>query len=406
MRILFLTQILPYPPDAGPRVKTWNVLRYLVQRGHAVTLVSYMRQEEECFREAVEREGIELFGVPLRRSRLKDGLYWLYSCLIGLPFLVTRDNLPEMRVLVEKLLRENSFQAIHADQFTMTQFVPINNPAHKYLTVFDAHNATYSIMERMQKTAAWFFRPILGLEAAKIKRYEAALVRNFDYTLTVTPQDRQLFVNACRPGDIAQFSQQRIQVIPIAVDTQAIKPVSRDTRSHNIIALGTLHYPPNADGIRWFMQEVFPLVRSKIADASLTVIGKNPPQDFLKLQDLSNGAILVTGYVPDLEPLLRQAAMMVVPVRAGSGMRVRILEAFGRGIPVVTTPVGLEGIAARPGEEVMVEESADGFADAVVHLLKDTQLQSRLANQGRCLVEQIYDWRVVLKKLDGIYGTA
>ena len=112
----------------------------------------------------------------------------------------------------------------------------------------------------------------------------------------------------------------------------------------------------------------------------------------------------VTGYVPDLTPLFEQSALMVVPVRVGGGMRVRILEAFARAMPVVTTTIGLEGIAARPGIEVLVEDEAEAFAQAVVKLLKDAALQEQLAENGRKLAKTQYDWQAVLGKLEQIYG--
>jgi glycosyltransferase involved in cell wall biosynthesis len=189
------------------------------------------------------------------------------------------------------------------------------------------------------------------------------------------------------------------------VDTASLQPVKRFEGSLNILTLGTLLYPPNADGIRWFAREVFPIIRNELPGASLTIIGKNPPQDFIQLSHQSSGAIEVTGYVPDLVPYLEKAGVMVIPVRAGGGMRVRILEAFSRGIPVVTTTVGLEGIDARVGEDVLVEDTAAGFASATIRLLQNPALQGKIANNGRRLAETCYDGQVVLKRLDTIYGT-
>jgi glycosyltransferase involved in cell wall biosynthesis len=167
--------------------------------------------------------------------------------------------------------------------------------------------------------------------------------------------------------------------------------------------MGTLYYPPNADGIRWFVGEVFPLIRSKITGATLTIIGKNPPKDFLKLaEDKSNG-ILVTGFVPELDPYFAESALAVIPVRAGGGMRVRILEAFARAIPVVTTTVGLEGIDAQPETDVLVADSPGDFAEAVIRLFSDETLQAQLSTNGRRLVETKYDWQVTLKDMDEVY---
>jgi glycosyltransferase involved in cell wall biosynthesis len=146
------------------------------------------------------------------------------------------------------------------------------------------------------------------------------------------------------------------------------------------------------------------LIREQVPDVTLTVIGKNPPADFSSAAARSGGSIRVTGYIPDLTPYMEQAALMVIPVRAGGGMRVRILEAFARGIPVVTTTLGLEGIDAKPEQDVIVADTANTFSSAVIRLIGDQALQSQLARNGRRLAEAVYDRRIALQKLDLIYG--
>jgi glycosyltransferase involved in cell wall biosynthesis len=186
------------------------------------------------------------------------------------------------------------------------------------------------------------------------------------------------------------------------VDTVRLAPVQRRPDSRNILTLGTLHYLPNADGIRWFASEVFPLITRQVPGVSLTILGKNPPADFLQMAAENPGVITVTGYVPELKLYMEQAALMVIPVRAGSGMRVRILEALALAMPLVTTTVGLEGIDAQPGEEVLVADTAEDFAAQVIRLMGDEDLQVKLAENGRRLAERFYDWRVVLTKLDQV----
>jgi glycosyltransferase involved in cell wall biosynthesis len=424
MNILFLTQIIPYPPDAGPKVKTWHVLRYLNGLGHRVFLAAFMRPEEEPFVPALREVCAEVHTVPIRRSRLDDIGFWLRSHLTGRPFLIERDDLAAMRGLVARLLARESIDLIHADQLTMTQFAfspgaPIHpqgglaKPGETNIRgqavvgprrIFDAHNAVWTIVERMRQNAPAPLRPVAALEARRIKRYEGMIIHTFDHTLAVTEPDRQsLFKAAAAYSADRAVPGTQITVVPIAVDTAAQAPVSRRPGSLNIFTLGTLHYPPNADGIRWFLQEVFPLVQAQVPGSSLTIVGKNPPQDFLNAASLHPESVQVTGYVPDLEPYIEQAAMMVVPVRAGGGMRVRILEGFARGIPVVTTTVGLEGIDAQVGEEVLVADTPAEFAREVIRLFHDQGLQDRLSSNGRRLAEACYDWQVVLKQMDGIY---
>ena len=417
MVILFISQVLPFPPDAGPKVKTWNVLRYLAERGHRVILASFLRPNEEMHLAALTQICEQVHVVPICRSRVADLGYWLRSQMNGKPFLVQRDHRKDMQLLVRRLLHTEYIDAIHADQLPMAQYALNNFPAGKRtnarpLLVFDAHNAVWMIVRRMAETAPVPLRPILRLEANRLLRYEGKIVRTFDHTITVSESDREAMLEALHvhdqlgnPQDLSAMNRRRpqISVVPIAVDSSAKRKDWPSQGSSNILAIGTLHYPPNADGVRWFATEVLPLVRRDIPDATLTIVGKNPPRDFRRMERHAAGSIRVTGYVDDLDPYLETAALMVVPVRAGGGMRVRILEGLARGIPMVTTTVGLEGIEATPRIEILVADEAEGFAKSVVHLIRDEQLRNSLARRGQALVKQKYARRTALEPLEVVY---
>jgi glycosyltransferase involved in cell wall biosynthesis len=408
MHILFLTQILPYPPDSGPKVKTWHVLKYLSQSGHKITLASFIRPEEEPYVETVREICSQVHVVPIKRSRLADIGYLLRSQFSGRPFLIERDDIHEMRSLVNGIVEAESVDVIHADQLTMTQFaLPFaHRPDGKPALVFDAHNAVWTIVKRMNETLPFYYKIPLFFEAKRIKEYEAMIVAEFNSTLAVAEPDRKALIEAVTEYHPKLAAEDLpISVIPIAVDTQKIQPVPRQTDFLNILTMGTLYYPPNADGIRWFIQDVFPLVQEALPDVKLTVVGKNPPKDFLRFSEESNGRIAITGYVPELDPYFAASTIMVIPVRAGGGMRVRILEAFARAMPVVTTTVGLEGIEAEPGLDVLVADTPDEFSRSVIDLLGNKDLQTRLAMNGRRLAEGKYDWQVVLSHLENVYKT-
>ncbi len=406
-KILFLTQIVPFPPDAGPKVKTYHVIRALAGQGHSVTLVSFVRPEEVRHIPALQEICEAVHTVPIRRSRIADVGYMIKSYLTNRPFLIERDDLRPMQEIVNRLVQEDDFQFIHADQLTMVQFALRGAsafPDKKPKVIFDAHNAVWTIVERMKDNTRFFLKPVLAVEARRVKQYEGELLRTVDHVLAVTDIDRNLLEEALhfsKPNGDGRVSP--ITVIPIAVDTQKLQPVNRKVSSKNIVTLGTLHYPPNADGIRWFFNEVFPLVQKRVPDATLTVIGKNPPQDFLELAERNPGVIKVTGYVDDLVPYLEESALMVVPVRAGGGMRVRILEAFAYAMPVVTTTVGLEGIHGTPDHDVIVADAPADFANRTAELLEDAFLQEKLAANGRGLAITKYDWQAVLSAMRPIY---
>ncbi len=257
----------------------------------------------------------------------------------------------------------------------------------------------------MRENAPWFLKPVYQIEEKRIKQYEGMLVEQFDHTMVVIDPDRDALLEGVGEAKRAPLAA-KISSIPIAIDAQKLQPIQRQPNSRNIMTLGSLNYPPNLDGIRWFMEEIFPLVQQKAPDVTLTVIGKNPPASFMQMARESNGAIDVTGYVESLTPYMEAAALMVVPVRAGSGMRVRLLEAFACAMPTVTTTIGLEGIAAEADKEILIADDPQSFADAVLRLLQDADLRNHLAENGRLLAEAKYDWRAVLRKMDAVFALA
>jgi glycosyltransferase involved in cell wall biosynthesis len=165
-----------------------------------------------------------------------------------------------------------------------------------------------------------------------------------------------------------------------------------------------MFWPPNIDGIRWFIDEVYPLIREKRPEIVFDVIGARPPQDLVDLNQKGIG-VNVTGYVEDPNPYLEQAGVMVVPVRAGGGMRVKILNALAQRLPIVSTTIGSEGIAVESGRHLLIADTPQNFAQATLRLLNDPDLANALGRNGRQLVQEVYDYRAACAPLDAIYSS-
>ena len=257
----------------------------MAERGHDVTLASFVREDEEEYVPVMRRLCTAVHPIPMNRSRVADLSYWLRSHLSGRPFLIERDDLKPMRQLVQHLLATEQFDVVHADQLTMTQFAldakQFSGGKRPYI-IFDAHNATWTIWERMAENAASLLKPIYKIEETRIKKYEAMLVDQFDHTMVVIDPDREALLEGISKSkwDVLKA---RMSSIPIAIDAEKLQPTKRKPGSCNIMTLGSLNYPPNADGIRWFLEAVFPLIREQLPEVTLTVIGKNPPADFLEI---------------------------------------------------------------------------------------------------------------------------
>ena len=407
--ILLLTQVLPYPLTGGAKIRAYYMLRHLARR-YDVTLVSFVRDDDPPGAAAhLAQYASAVHMVPMERSRLRDGLAFGESLLTARPASIVRDRVPAMQALLRRLARETPFAVVHADQTAMAQYAlyarDAQAPGRRPCTLLDQHNAMYLLVQRQASYESGLQRLIWQREARLLRRYETGLMRQFDHVLTVTDEDRQALLDLFEPAERDRL-RARFTALPICVDPADKEPVVHQDQGPQILHLGTMFWPPNVEGVLWFAQEVLPLVLQEVPDARFTVAGKNPPPTVQALaQDGSPvaGHVEVTGFVPDAQPLLAACRAFVVPVRAGGGMRVKIVDGWQWGLPIVSTTIGAEGIDTRQGENILLADEPQAFAGAVVRLLLDEQLNRSLRRAGRRWVEEKYDWRRVYGKVDEIY---
>lgn len=396
MRVLLLTQVLPYPPDSGPKVKTYYVLKYLAHQ-HDVTLVSFVRDSDKPEHIGhLESLCERVITVPISRSPLHDLRFLGQSLLTGQPWMMLRDERAEMRQALEKLAATTHFDVVHADQLNMGQYAL---PFKSSRRVLDLHNALWVLYKRLSETLPLTkpMKYILSRDWRLLKGYEGELCRSFEAVTAVTEEDRRWLVEAGADEDMP--------VIPIAIDTDEQAQIRRTPSGPHIVHIGTMYWPPNIDGITWFLDEIYPLIKAQVPEVRCTLIGARPPASLVERAQ-RDPSLTVTGYVEDPLPYLADSSMMVVPLRAGGGMRVKILNALSQGIPMVSTTVGCEGIAVKDGEGILIADEPQSFADASARLLKDATLNARITQNGRRTAEQLYDYRQACKPLDDIYAPA
>lgn len=393
MKILLLTQVLPYPPDSGPKVKTWHVLRYLAER-HAVTVASFVRGDQSADARALGRHCREVHTVELRRGWANEAAALARSVRTGLPWLMLRDAQAPMRELVERLAIDTQFDVVHADQLNMCQYA-LGVAGTRRL--FDAHNALWLLHARLAPLLPHGpLRWLLARESRLLRDYEGRMCARFDAVTAVTAEDR-------RALEEVSDGRADVRVVPIAVDTRALAVLPRGVPNGRVTFVGTMDWPPNADGVAWFARRAWPQVRARRPDATFEVLGARPPHGVRAL-DRAGSGIHVAGYVDDLGARLAGTGVFVAPLRAGGGMRVKILDALARGLPVVSTRVGCEGLAVTHERDILVADTAAELAAAVLRVLDDPALAERLAVNGRALAERVYDYREACRPLEEVYA--
>jgi glycosyltransferase involved in cell wall biosynthesis len=396
MRVLFLSQVLPYPLDAGPKMRSYFVLRHLAQN-HEVTLLTFVRATDTPEAVAHLAEFCHaVHTVPMQRNRLRDTKFLVQSLFTGQPFLILRDHVPAMAAKIREMVRSEQFEMIHADQLWMAPYALIaQKVSPQARLVLDQHNAVYLIPRRLAEADS---NPIkqrfLAREARRLMLFEPEICRHFDHVVWVTGEDRQAVNSLPAPSSNGYRPS---TVIPICVNPTQIQPFERPQKSYRITFLGGLHWPPNAQGVLWFAKHVFPQVRAQIPEARLIIIGKNPPAG------LTGEGIEVTGYVADPLPYLAEAGVFIVPLHAGGGMRVKILDAWSWGLPVVSTTVGAEGIKVHHEHNILQADTSEAFANAVVRIFSEPLLAQKLGQNGRKTVLEQYDWQAIYPAWDKVY---
>ena len=396
MRILFLSQVLPYPLDAGPKMRSYYVIRHLSQH-HEVTLLTFVRDTDRPeYIDHMAEFCHAVHTVPIHRSRLGDVKFLGQSIWTGDPFLILRDHVPAMMDTLHQVITSEQFDIIHADQLWMAQYaLAAKKLSPKAKLILDQHNAVHLIPRRMAGDEDHFLkRFFLSGEAHRLANYERDICRRFNQVVWVTAEDHQAVAALSKPDSNGQGGA---PVIPICADPTTIEPIVPAPKRHRITFLGGLHWPPNAQGVVWFAKEVFPQVLAAVPEATLTVVGKNPPAG------IEGKGVEVTGYVTDPKPLLAETSVFIVPLHAGGGMRVKIIDAWSWGLPIVSTTIGAEGIETRPGENILLADEPQAFARAVIQVLHDENLAHTLTQNGRKTVIEKYNWRTIYPAWDEIY---
>lgn len=385
MRILFVTSRLPYPSTRGDQVRSYHFLRGLSRR-HEVTVVTSAHGK-------FEPEGLELTRKWCTRVEVVPVPSWhdLFQLAAApftqLPLQALYFCPPRMRDRVRTMIRTDSFDLVHVQYLRMAPAAESVPDIPKVLDLIDAQSL---IMARRASQERGPMAGIAGLEAGRVQRYEQTLTRRYDRLIVSSSLDKQAI------GDY-----QNVHVVRNGVDPDRFPFVQDGREPHTIVFSGRMGYFPNVDAAVFLATQIFPLVRRQVPDARLLLVGADPPSGVRRLDQLPG--VTVTGFVPRIQEYLARATVAVAPMRAGSGIQNKVLEAMASGVPVVATTTGLAGMEAETGIHLLVSDEPRGFAEAVIRFLKDTRLARDLARNARALVQERYSWERCADELQRVY---
>lgn len=404
MRILYLTPQLPYPPHQGTQIRNYHLLRTAAS-AHQVELISFVRSGEGLHRAAPLQElcgQIWVLPAPPARSQAARVGTLLTSTEPDLAFRLQSEGFAD---ILRAVANGNRYDIVQIAGLEMARYLPVvRAAAPRARLVFDAHNAEFRLQGRAavvdgRNLASWPKALYSLAQYLKLRRYEAWACRSADTVLAVSETDAA----ALRELD----SSARVSVVPNGVESgyyQGETPPERDP--NGLLFTGTMDYRPNVDAMEWFASDVLPAITAKRPETALQIVGRAPAPAVQQLASLRQN-VTVTGAVEDVRPYFSRNSVFIAPIRIAGGARLKILEALASGIPVVSTRVGAEGIDLVEGKEVLLADSPEEFAGAVLRLLEDEELRKQMASLGRQAAQERFDWtRVAPRLLEAYQGIA
>jgi polysaccharide biosynthesis protein PslH len=394
LRILLL---LPFPPrlDAvhgGGRAMAQLLVR-LAQR-HDLALL-YLRAaddpplDETLSVRCVRAEEVRSLGRTSGLARLRKWGWILRTTLGGQPKWVGHCNYESFRNSLRRLLSEWRPDVVQAEYHVMGQYFDIVDLAVP--CILNQHEPGTSAARDRWRVSRGPSRLAARVELALWDRYERSIIRRSDAVVVFTEKDR---------GDLPGPPGYRIERIPIGTDLpdEPADPAEADDRT--LLFVGNYIHPPNVDAAVHLAREILPKVREHLPDARLLLVGNGPPPAVEKLAD-SN--VQVTGHVPDVTPYLETAAVVLVPLRLGGGMRVKVMEALGAGKPVVASSLAVAGMPLVDGKHALIRDDADSFAAATVECLRSREYRLRLGAGARQWAQENLGWEASVESFESLY---
>ncbi|HEY53823.1 MAG TPA: glycosyltransferase [Caldilineae bacterium] len=394
--LLFLLSTSPLPIASGGQLRMYHVLRALARRDHVITVLSFWREEGERrgLTQLAGELGIDVVTVPFTRLsrsiRTPSGfLQMLVTQVQGRPGDIAIWSQPAMFQALEQALASASIDLIQVEWPYLAPYALAHPHIPRVLVTYDIFSVALS--RRAALAANPFSHFWLRRQASVWKRYEASLYGQFAAIGAMSAVDAEIIRHRNAAANPV--------ILPNGVDTTALTPGEIRPLVRNLLFVGSPTHAPNLDAACWLLTAIWPELHRRHPELELTLVNLEHPQ----VRACLKPGVELLGRVPDLKPIYRQADIAVAPLRAGSGTRLKILEAFALGVPVVSTTIGWEGLTVTPGKHLLSADDAQDFVEAIEHLIGYPHERERLVRQARALVVEHYDWSHIAQLHETMY---
>lgn len=389
MKILFLSQRIPFPPNKGDKLRSFNEIKFLSRKHHIDLVCLTDNQHEIKYTQDLKDFCHSVDVVPLspKRSKIQAGI----GLLTGKPLTLAYFYSNQLQMIIDRKLKENSYDVIFVFCSSMAQYVEQVSDIPKVIDFVDVDSEKWS---QYAAYAKFPMKLLYRLESRRLRKYEAQIASFFQHSFFVSEKETE---------DFKRLVCDCETTMPIlnGVDLEMFSPTNEPYDPHSLVFTGAMDYFANVEAVLYFVREILPLIQKKMPNVRFTVVGSNPSQEICELPK-NHTNVSVTGFVDAVQPYVLQSAVLVAPMRIARGVQNKILEGMAMGVPVVTSSLGFEGITATPGRDLYVEDDPQRFAARVIELMQDPELRKKASCHARKAVELHYGWGANLEKLEQI----
>jgi glycosyltransferase involved in cell wall biosynthesis len=388
MKILWVKPGKLLPLDTGGKLRTYNILRHLAKSHELTYLSHYGGRRDEVYEREIPTHlpgTVSMYTATRDSTALKRYLDYAGHIWWRAPYSISKFTAPQVQKLLRDWIAQRRFDVAVCDFLASTLNFPetLTTP-----TVLFQHNVETVLWKRKAEfEAKWVDRIVSRLEYAKMVRFEPRQTRRFHHVIAVSEADREAMSGMVDPCNIS--------VVPTGVDLSiyVYDPTARASKPL-VVFSGSMDWEPNIDGVEFFCRNVWPQVRAQVPDARFRIVGRDPHP---RVKRLASESVEITGTVPSVVDHLREAAVLVVPLRMGGGTRIKIYEGMAMGKATVSTTVGAEGLDVQHGRDILLEDDPSKFARAILALLRDDTMRRRYEAAAAATAHK-YDWSVITRR--------
>ena len=395
MKILQVTNKVPYPTNDGGAIACMNLTSGFSLLGHQVTVLAMNTLKHhtditEIPESVKDWADFRLVDVPAPVSPFAAAVNLLFS---GKPYNAVRFISQSFAAALRQLLIEKQFDIIQLEGLYVCPYIPVIRKHSDAVIVYRAHNIEHEIWERTALLSNGFKKFYLKELARRIKKFEKSWMNQYDLLVPITERDGIILDSL---GNVKPR-----HVSPTGIDTRELIPHAKNLEHPSLFHIGSLEWAPNQEGLIWFVEKCWPKIHQKFPDLRFYIADRQAP-DWL-IRKFNSPNILFLGEVPDAYQLINSKSIMVVPLFSGSGMRIKIIEGMALGKPIVTTPIGTEGISTESGKNILIAERENEFVTEIERLITDEELFRSISRNAIAYIHEKFDNLALADALSGFY---